>query len=183
VPRRRQWAAAGVVDLGRVEVEVEPLRLVDELTLGERRSAALGAERRELRVEARDRAEVLGPKRVPAASVGFRIPAEDGRDVGILELQRIAGGDPDPRPARCLDRGERHDVVLDDHVRLELVEDLAEAIVHVAGAVAERAPRRLYELGELVIGRLAEDRGRVPDEVLPELPRLLLDFGRRAEPH
>src|SRR5205085_4662384 len=39
------------------------------------------------------------------------------------------------------------------------------------------------ELAELVEGRLSEDGSRLADEVLPELPGLLLDLGRRGEPH
>jgi ribosomal 50S subunit-associated protein YjgA (DUF615 family) len=83
----------------------------------------------------------------------------------------------------CVDRREADDVVLDDHVRLDLVEDLAEPVVDVARAVAERAPGRLDELRELLDRRLAKTGRRLADEVLPELARLLLDLGRRAEPH
>ena len=89
-----------------------------------------------------------------------------------------AHGRPD-----ALDRGKADDVVLDDHVGLDLVEDLAQPVVDVARAVAERTPGRLDELGELLDGGLAEDRRRLADEVLPELPRLLVDLGRRPEPH
>jgi hypothetical protein len=46
-----------------------------------------------------------------------------------------------------LDRREADDVVLDDRVRLDLVEDLAEPVVDVARSVAKRAPGRLDELG------------------------------------
>jgi hypothetical protein len=59
--------------------------------------------------------------------------------------------------------------VLDDHFRVELVEDLAQPIVHVSRTVAESAKRRLDELGDLLDRRLAEDRRRLADEVLPEL--------------
>ena len=70
-----------------------------------------------------------------------------------------------------------------DHVGLDLVEDLAQPVVDVARAVAERAPGRLDELRELLDGGLAEDRRRLADEVLPELSGLLLDLGWRPEPH
>ena len=82
-----------------------------------------------------------------------------------------------------MDRGEADDVVLHDDVGLDLVEDLAQPVVHVARAIAERTPGRLDELGELLDGGLAEDRRRLADEVLPELAGLLLDLGRRPEPH
>ena len=66
---------------------------------------------------------------------------------------------------------------------LHLVEDLAQAVVDVPRAVAQRAPRRLDELRQLLDRRLAEDGRRVADEVLPELARLLLLLRRRPEPH
>ena len=64
-----------------------------------------------------------------------------------------------------------------------LDEALAQAVVDVACAVAERPPGRLDELCELLDRRLSKDGCGVADEVLPELTRLLLDLGRRAEPH
>jgi transcriptional regulator with XRE-family HTH domain len=82
-----------------------------------------------------------------------------------------------------VDRREAEDVVLDDDVRLDLVEDLAEAVVDVPRAVTERTPGRLDELRELLDGGHPEDGGGVSDEVLPELARFLLDLGRRAEAH
>jgi hypothetical protein len=62
-----------------------------------------------------------------------------------------------------VDRREAEDVVLHDRVRLDLVEDLAEPLVDVAGAVAECPPGRLDELGELLDRRLTEDRRRLSD--------------------
>src|SRR5581483_765176 len=91
--------------------------------------------------------------------------------------------DPRPRPSARGDRAERHDVVLDDRVRPELVEDLAQALVRVDRAVDQRLPGRLEERLELLDRRLSELRGGVPDEVLPELTRLLLDLGGRREAH
>ena len=82
-----------------------------------------------------------------------------------------------------VDRREADDVVLHDHVGLDLVEDLAEPIVDVARAVAQRSPGRLDELRELLDRRLAEDRRGVADEVLPELAGFLLDLRRRPEAH
>src|SRR5581483_6555039 len=80
-------------------------------------------------------------------------------------------------------RSERHYVVLHDRVGPEIVEDLAEAFVRVGRAVDQRLPRRLEERLELLDRRLAELGGRVADEVLPELARVLLDLGRGGEAH
>ena len=96
---------------------------------------------------------------------------------GLQETIRTHG-----RP-ECVDRREADDVVLDDHVGLDLVEDLAEAVVDVTRPVAQRPPGRLDELRELLDRRLPEDGRGVADEVLPELARLLLDLGRRPEAH
>jgi hypothetical protein len=96
----------------------------------------------------------------------------------VGKLERIARHDPHPRAPGGDDCGERDHVVLDDHVRLDLVEDLAQAVVDVFRAVDQRLPRRLDELPELLDRRLPEDRSRLADEVLPELTRLLLAFRR-----
>ena len=183
MPRRGEGRAARVVDLGGVEVEVEPVGLVDELGLAKLPSAALFAERRELAVQLGDRACVLGAELVPARAVARRIAGEDRRDVRVLHLERVARDDARPRPPGVVDRREAHDVVLDDHVGLDLVEDLAQSIVDVARAVAQRPPGRLDELRELLDRRLAEDGRGLADEVLPELAGLLLDLGRRPEAH
>ncbi len=183
MPGRGERSAARVVDLGGVEVEVEPVGLVDELGVAKLPSAALFAERRELAVEIGNRARVLGAELVPTRAVAGRITGEDGRDVGVLHLERVARDDARPGPPGVVDRREAHDVVLHDHVGLDLVEDLAQPIVDVARAVAQRPPGRLDELRELLDRRLAEDRRGVADEVLPELARLLLDLRRRPEAH
>ena len=156
---------------------------MDELGVAKPAGAALLAERRELAVELGDRARVLRAELVPAGAVAGRIAGEDRRDVRILHLERVARDDARPRPPGVVDRREADDVVLDDHVGLDLVEDLAQPIVDVARAVAERAPGRLDELRELLDRRLAEDRRGVADEVLPELAGLLLDLRRRSEAH
>ena len=57
-----------VVDLGGVEREIEPRRLVDQLALRERRCAALDAEGAELLVERREHARVLVPDTRPSPS-------------------------------------------------------------------------------------------------------------------
>ena len=130
-----------------------------------------------------DRACVLRAERVPAGAVAGRVAGEDRWDVRVLHLERVARGDARPRPAGVVDGREAEDVVLHDDVGLDLVEDLAESIVDVPRAVAQRPPGRLDELRELLDRRLAEDRRGVADEVLPELAGLLLDLGRRPEPH
>ena len=120
---------------------------------------------------------------VPAGAVVLRVAGEDGRDRGVLELQRVARGDARPWRAGVGDRGEGDHVVLDDHVGLQLGEDLAQAFVGVSRAVAEGAEGGLDELAELLDGRLAEDGRRIADEVLPELTGRFLGRGRRAEAH
>src|SRR5207249_6834753 len=71
----------------------------------------------------------------------------------------------------------------DDHVRLDLVDDLAESIVDELRAVDERLPGRRDELAQLLDRGLAEDGRGVADEVDPELTRRFLGLGRRPEPH
>ena len=58
-----------------------------------------------------------------------------------------------------------------------------QALVDVAGAVAERLEGRRDEALELLDRRLAEDGRGVADEVLPELARVLGRLGGRGEPH
>jgi hypothetical protein len=112
-----------------------------------------------------------------------RVAGERRRHRRVLQLGGIARGDPDPRPAARRQRGKADDVVLDDRVGLELVDDLAQSVVHIPGAVARRLERRRDERLELLDRRLPEHRRGVADEVLPELPGRLLDLRRRPEPH
>ena len=96
---------------------------------------------------------------------------------GLHDMIRTHGR-PDAASA-----GNADDVVLDDHVRRELVEDLVEPRVDVLRAVDEGLEGRGDELAELLERRLAEDRRRVADEVDPELAGDLGHLGRRAEAH
>ena len=59
------------------------------------------------------------------SAVGY--PEKTGGRSRVSELERIARDDAHPGPARRPDRRERDDVVLDDHVRPELVEHLDQA--------------------------------------------------------
>jgi hypothetical protein len=156
---------------------------VDELELRQGRAAPLAHELVEVGVLVAVHAPVLLAELVPARPVAGGIAREHRRQIRVGQLQRVAGGDPDPGAARRHHGRERHDVVLDDHVRAHLVEDLAEAIVHVLRPVDQRLPRRVNEPLELLDRRLAEHRAGVADEVLPELARLLLGLGRGLEPH
>ena len=183
VPRRAERRRALVVDLGRVEIHVQPGRLVDELALGQ--AAAPRSTQNALNSACRSRwtrAYSARKSSQPARS-STRVAREDRRESRDPSAPAGCRRRCAPRAARLLDRRERDHVVLDDHVRLELVEDLAQPVVDVARAVAERAECRLDELAELLDGRLAEDRRGLADEVLPELAGRLLDLGRRAEPH
>ena len=56
------------------------------------------------------------------------------------------------------DRREGDHVVLDDHVGLELFEDLAQPLIGVPRTVGECTEGRLDELSELFEGLLAKDR-------------------------
>src|SRR5262249_39311931 len=93
------------------------------------------------------------------------------------------GDDPYPWMAAGRDRRKGADVVLDDRIGLNLVEDLDEPLVDVLRPVDQGLPRWGHELLELLEGRLAEDRGRLADEVLPELAGLLGDLRGRRQPH
>ena len=176
-----------VVDLGRVEVEVQPRGLVHEgRSLGavdQARGAVVTAERVEVRPQLTVDPAVLRTERVPAGPIGRRVAREDRRHVLVEQLGRVARGDPDPRPARRRQGREGHHVVLHDHVGSDLVEDLEKPGVDVLRAVDERRPGRLDEPRQLLDGGRPEDRGRVADEVLPELARDLGDLRRRTEPH
>ena len=137
----------------------------------------------ERRVQVAVRAPELLAEGRPGRAVGLRIAREHGRQRRVGHLERIAGDDAHPAAAARGERREGDDVVLDDHVGLELVDDLEQPVVHVARAVAERLERRRDELAELLDRRLAEDRRRVVDEVDPELPGHLFLLGWRAEAH
>ena len=143
----------------------------------------LPAERIEVGPQVGMDATVLGPERRPGGAIVGRVAGEDRCHVGIEELGRVARGDPDPRPARRGQGRERDDVVLHDHVRDELVEDLEQARMDVLRAVDQRPPGGLDEPAQLVDRRRPEDRRGVADEVLPELAGDLWDLGRRTEPH
>ena len=86
------------------------------------------------------------------------------------------------RPGRREGR-EADDVVLDEHVRPQLVDDLGQPRVDVLRAVDQRLPGGRDELLELDDRGLPEDRRRVADEVDPELAGDLLDVGFGTEPH
>ena len=154
-----------------------------ELELRERRSAALAAELVEARVQLRVGAPVLVPVGGPVRLVVARVARERGRQPRVLHLGGVAGHDPHPGPARGGQGGKRDDVVLDDHVRLELVDDLRQPLVHVLRPVDERLEGGRDEVPELLDRRLAKDRRRLADEVLPELACVLLLLGGRSEAH
>ena len=153
---------------------------MDELELGQRRGAALPAELVEACVQRTERPRVLVAVGVPPRAVGGRVAGEGRRHERVLDLGGVAGDDPNPGNARGRQRREGDHVVLDDHVGPELVDDLDQALVDVAGAVAERLEGRPDEALELLDRRLAEDGRGVADEVLPELARVLGLLGRAA---
>ena len=79
---------------------------------------------------------------IPLAPVRQWKPGEGRRQRWIFDLERIAGGDPHPGDPGRWHRGEGNHVVLHDHVRPDLLEDLLEPTVHEYGAVDELAPDR-----------------------------------------
>jgi hypothetical protein len=183
VPGRSERLAARVVDLLRIEVEVEGRAGVDEVVAGERRGAALTAEFVELGVHLLVGGAVGVPEVGPAGAVLGRQAGEDRRQVGVLDLQRVAGVDPGPRAAGGEERREGDDVVTGDEVGLQLAEDLRQSLVDVLGPVDQRLEGGRDELAELRGRRPAEDRRRVADEVLPELARRFLALRRRGQAH
>ena len=90
---------------------------------------------------------VGGAELLPAVALVAGEAGEDRRHLGVLDLGRVAGGDPRPGPAAREQGREADDVVLDDEVGLQLVDDLAQSLVDVAGAVEERLEGRSDELG------------------------------------
>src|SRR5207237_2791581 len=140
-------------------------------------------ERAELLPERLVALAVAAPELVPAGRVHARVTREDRRERRILQLERVARDDAHPRPPGGEHGREADDVVLDDHVRPELVQALGEPLLDVVRAVHELLPDREDQALELVDRRPAELRRGVMDEVLPELARLLLDLGLRLQAH
>ena len=156
---------------------------MDEVVGRERRRAALLAVLAEIRVHRTEGLAIGVPELLPAGAIRLRQPGEGRRDRRVLHLGGVAGGDPGPRPAAGEEGGEADDVVLDQQVGLDLVDDLEQAVVDVAGAVDQRLEGRGDESRELVDRRVPEDGSGLADEVLPELARDFLDLRRRRQPH
>ena len=98
--------------------------------------------------------------------------------MGPRHLERLTGHDPDERPpGRPKCRESRH-VVLDDDVGIDFIDDGSELGICVLRAVHEAAPDGLDKGRYLLVGPLAELRGRLADEVDPELTRSGLLFWR-----
>src|SRR5207342_1242094 len=98
----------------RIKAEVEERRLVDELDPGQRRRAALLAERGKLGLEWLVQLPVARSELVPARRVGRGVARERRRQGRVLQLERVARDDPYPRAAGRGDGRERNHVVLDD---------------------------------------------------------------------
>src|SRR5204863_10174554 len=120
VPGLLERDRALVVEFLRIEIEVEPGGGVDQLARRQRRRAPLLAELVEVRVHAADRLCVLGTERLPLAPVVDRQARVGRRELGILQLEGVAGDDPYPRVAARRDRWEAAHVVLDNGVGLAL---------------------------------------------------------------
>src|SRR5829696_3285269 len=118
MPGRGGGAGPTVVGYLGEDVEVQALRLMDELEVGKRRGPAVHDERVEplpgLAVGAFD----LGAELVPSRPVVRWVAAERGWEGWSLQLERVARHDPDPRRAVGEQCREAVDVVLDDDVGL-----------------------------------------------------------------
>ena len=172
-----------VVDFVGIDGHVQPRALEHELELRQCRCAAVPAERGEVGVQCSVRVTVRAPVRIPLRAIAGGIAGEHRRDIGVADLRRVARDDARPPPAARRQRCEADDVVLDDHVRLELTDDLVQPVVDELRAVDECLERRRDEARELLDRRLPEHRRGVADEVLPELAGDLFLEGRRGEPH
>ncbi len=176
MPGRTKRHGPGIVGDLWIKVQVRGAR-ADELQVGQ----PLGALGHEPLVE-------LAPQRPvhpvvfvaelgPAVALGSRVARESWRHVRALQLQRIAGDNPDERRGRCRQCGKADDVVLDDHIGGGPPHDVGEVVMAIPRARDQFLPDRPDPGVELLERRLAEFRGRPGDEVLPELPRILLSAG------
>ena len=173
VPGRRERAAARGSRPRPGRAQVEPRRLVDHL-------AAPAAAARRARAQNAAKLACISPiwraysarnaSQPGRSSSGS--PENGGGSAGSLTSSGLqetirTHGRPDAGIA-----GNAHDVVLDDHVRVELVEDLAQPRRRRSGRRRCSACQvGAMKLAELLERALAEDRRGVADEVLPELAR------------
>ena len=181
MPGGSRGVRAPVVGGFGVHVQVEVLRLVDELEIRQRRGAAVDHERVEPLPRRSTRALDLCAERVPAPAVARRVAAERRRKIRVLQLERVARHDPHPRRPVGEQRREAVHVVLDDHVGPRAVQDVLELPVAVDRAVDQRGPDGFDERLELLDRRLAELGGGLGHEVDPELAGVLVALGRRCE--
>ncbi len=128
---RRQARRPGVVRFFGVDVEGEIGRVDHEPVVRQRRAAARLDEVVERAVQVGVEPGVGLPKRCPFCLIGGGQPREDRRQRGVWQLQGVAGDDPHPGHAGGEHRRKGDDVVLDDDVRLDLGEDLTQALFDV----------------------------------------------------
>ena len=180
MPGVAQRADALVVRLGRVDVEVRVLRLGHELQVGQRRRALRDHPVVERAPDSTMRPVVLRTEGRPLPGVALRQARERGRDAAVGHLERVAGDDAYERCAAGEQCREAHHVVLDHDIGAHGLEDLTQPRLAVLRAGDECLPRRPDEGLELLDGRLAELRCRVPDELRPEDTGVLLVVGWRG---
>jgi hypothetical protein len=131
VDGRGEARRAGVVGFFGIDVEGEIRGVEHEAVVGQRRAAARLDEVVERAVQVGVEPGIGLPKRCPCCLIAGRQPGEDGRQRRVRKLQRIAGDDPHPGHAGGQHGRKGDDVVLDDDVRLDLGEDLTQALFDV----------------------------------------------------
>ena len=184
VPGRAERFGAPVVDLVGIEVHVQPGALVDEVVGWQRRRAALLAEGAEVGVHLPVGVAVGAPVLVPAAAcrrwAGRRTaaaPAASFISVGLQDMIRAHG-----RP-QAGSAGKA--TTLSSTIR----SGCSSSMISRSRSSTYFAPSiSAWKVGgdearQLLLGRGAEDRRRVADEVLPELARRFLGLRRRRQPH
>ena len=184
MPGRREGHVPHVIGLGGIGVQVQEGRFQHEVgSIGapcEWWSARFDHEGVEGLPHRSVRPLDLVEERRPCSPIGRWVAGRHRGNREVAHLGGLAGHDPDPRDTRRGQSRKGDDVVLHHHVRLEVVDDAAQPVVHVARPVDQGLPRGRHELAELLDRGLPEDRRRVPDEIDPELARDLL--GRRGRP-
>src|SRR6266545_2967799 len=117
---------------------------------------------------------VLVAELMPAGPVRRWIAGKRGRDVRTLDLERVARHDPQEGRARGHQRWETDHVVLDDHVGAGPVNDRGQPVLAIPRAGDQLLPDGPDPGFGLLDRRLAEFGRGVADEILPELPGVLV---------
>ena len=128
-------------------------------------------------------AAVLVAERLPLRAVADRQSRERRRKQRVAHLERVGRHEPRPGTAGDLDRREARDVVGADQVGPDVVPDLHQPVMGVAGARHERLPDRLRDRLLLLDGRPPELGRRHPDELGPGIGRRIGGLLGGRHPH